>query len=69
MKSIEVTCPTCSGRALYAASNAFRPFCSERCRDIDLGAWASERFRVADAGQAVSDEVTPFESHDGNRDR
>lgn len=29
-----------------APSNKWRPFCSERCRQIDLGAWASERYRV-----------------------
>lgn len=41
-----VTCPTCGGQSLYAPANAFRPFCSERCKNMDLGAWASESFRV-----------------------
>jgi len=41
-----VACPTCGGNSLYAASNVFRPFCSERCKNMDLGAWASESFRV-----------------------
>ena len=41
-----VVCPTCGGDSIYAPSNAFRPFCSERCKDIDLGAWASESFRM-----------------------
>lgn len=41
-----VSCPTCGGPSLYAPSNRFRPFCSERCKQIDLGAWASETFRV-----------------------
>lgn len=41
-----VTCPTCGGVSVYAPSNAFRPFCSERCKNIDLGAWASEDFRM-----------------------
>ena len=31
---------------VYAASNRWRPFCSERCSGIDLGAWASESYRV-----------------------
>jgi endogenous inhibitor of DNA gyrase (YacG/DUF329 family) len=39
-----VQCPSCAGSSLYAASNAFRPFCSERCKLSDLGAWASEQF-------------------------
>ena len=41
-----VICPTCRGDSIYNASNAFRPFCSERCKGIDLGAWASESFAV-----------------------
>ena len=43
-----VRCPACGGDSVYAPSNAFRPFCSERCKGIDLGAWASESFRVPD---------------------
>jgi endogenous inhibitor of DNA gyrase (YacG/DUF329 family) len=46
-----VKCPACGGRSVYAVSNAFRPFCSERCKNSDLGAWANEDFRVpAEAG-------------------
>lgn len=41
-----VRCPTCGGDSIYAPSNSWRPFCGERCRQIDLGAWASESFRV-----------------------
>jgi len=41
-----VRCPTCSGPSLFAPTNRFRPFCSERCYQIDLGAWANEEFRV-----------------------
>ena len=42
-----VVCPTCGGDSIYAPSNEFRPFCSVRCKNIDLGAWASEGFRMA----------------------
>ena len=38
-------CPTCREPIVWEG-NADRPFCSERCRLIDLGAWASERYRV-----------------------
>jgi endogenous inhibitor of DNA gyrase (YacG/DUF329 family) len=31
----------------WVESNRFRPFCSERCRTLDLGAWAAERHRIA----------------------
>ena len=41
-----VVCPACKGPSLYAPTNAFRPFCSERCKNIDFGAWASESFRM-----------------------
>ena len=41
-----VACPTCGKQAPYAESNRWRPFCSERCRLADLGAWASESYRI-----------------------
>ena len=41
-----VRCPQCGGDSVYAPSNLYRPFCSERCKGMDLGAWASESFRV-----------------------
>jgi uncharacterized protein len=42
-----VRCPACGGDSLFAPSNEWRPFCSQRCKQIDFGAWASEEFRVA----------------------
>lgn len=42
-----VRCPHCGGASLFGPDNRFRPFCSERCRLADLGAWASEQYRVA----------------------
>ena len=41
-----VRCPACGGPSEYASSNAFRPFCSERCKTQDLSAWATERYAV-----------------------
>jgi uncharacterized protein len=41
-----VPCPTCKGNSVFNASNVFRPFCSERCKNLDFGAWASENFRM-----------------------
>jgi endogenous inhibitor of DNA gyrase (YacG/DUF329 family) len=41
-----VACPTCGATVVWSASSPFRPFCSERCKLIDLGAWAAERYRV-----------------------
>ena len=39
-------CPQCGRTADLSPDNRFRPFCSERCKLIDLGAWASESYRV-----------------------
>lgn len=39
---IIVSCPTCKQSVVYSEKNPNRPFCSERCRLIDLGEWASE---------------------------
>jgi endogenous inhibitor of DNA gyrase (YacG/DUF329 family) len=41
-----VPCPQCGKAADWTTENRFRPFCSERCKLIDLGAWASEAYRV-----------------------
>lgn len=41
-----VPCPTCGGDSIFAPSNPWRPFCGQRCRQIDLGHWADESFRV-----------------------
>ena len=43
-----VTCPGCGGPSVYASRNRYRPFCGERCKNHDLGAWASEEHRVPD---------------------
>lgn len=39
-------CPQCGEPALWAPDNPSRPFCSSRCKTIDLGAWASQSYRV-----------------------
>ena len=41
-----VTCPRCGKSVTWDTANRYRPFCSERCRVIDLGAWASENYRI-----------------------
>lgn len=42
-----VACPQCGKSVPWDPSNRFRPFCSERCKLIDLGHWAAEDYRVA----------------------
>lgn len=41
-----VTCPQCGGDSVYGPSNPYRPFCSQRCKNIDFGGWADESFRM-----------------------
>jgi endogenous inhibitor of DNA gyrase (YacG/DUF329 family) len=45
MNEQKIFCPVCRKETRWA-DNPFRPFCSERCRLIDLGKWASEEYRV-----------------------
>ncbi|MES2957097.1 MAG: DNA gyrase inhibitor YacG [Pseudomonadota bacterium] len=59
-----VPCPRCGAPSEFAPSNRFRPFCSERCRSADLGAWASEQYRVAaPATPEPDDDAPPSSSH------
>jgi uncharacterized protein len=44
--SRKVPCPQCGLESVWDAGNRWRPFCSERCKIIDLGAWAAEAYRV-----------------------
>lgn len=41
-----VSCPQCGTPVEWSPSSKWRPFCSERCKLIDLGEWAAERYRV-----------------------
>jgi len=41
-----VKCPQCGKPVEWSANSPFRPFCSERCKTLDLGAWAAEAYRV-----------------------
>ena len=55
-------CPTCQKPVEWSPAEKWRPFCSERCRLIDLGAWASERFCIAceSPPDAVGDGADPI---------
>lgn len=55
-KPLTVRCPTCGGPSVFTPANAFRPFCSERCKTLDLGAWASERYRVESQDTPAEDD-------------
>jgi endogenous inhibitor of DNA gyrase (YacG/DUF329 family) len=44
--SRKIDCPQCGKPTEYSTDNAYRPFCSKRCRLIDLGEWASEGYQI-----------------------
>jgi endogenous inhibitor of DNA gyrase (YacG/DUF329 family) len=53
-----VSCPRCGAPTPYSPENKWRPFCSERCKIIDLGAWAAESYRVTADEQRPPEEET-----------
>lgn len=55
----QVRCPQCGKLSPWSPENPWRPFCSQRCKQIDLGAWASEAYRVpvADAAPDADDQA------------
>ena len=54
-----VACPTCSRSVEWNSANRFRPFCSERCKNVDLGAWASEKYAIAAEPATDNDSEEP----------
>ncbi|MGZ4960723.1 MAG: DNA gyrase inhibitor YacG [Methylomonas sp.] len=58
-KPLTVACPTCKKRVPWTPEEKFKPFCSERCKLIDLGDWATEAHKIP--GEALED---PSEGED-----
>lgn len=56
---MKVPCPRCKQILEWSKDNPFRPFCSERCKLIDLGAWAAEERGIPGEFQDETD--TPFD--------
>ncbi len=48
---MEVKCPHCGKAAQFTPENKYRPFCSQRCAVLDLGAWADEKYKVPDSAE------------------
>jgi endogenous inhibitor of DNA gyrase (YacG/DUF329 family) len=51
-----VDCPTCGAKVEWTDASKFRPFCSERCKQIDLGAWAEGKYTIPAAEPPKDDE-------------
>ncbi len=65
-----IKCPTCKKPAKLGSPEF--PFCSERCRQIDLGNWAEEKYRIPDASppsEAGSAELLPNEPPDSDQEQ
>ena len=52
-----VRCPTCSRAVEWTEASRWRPFCSERCKLIDLGAWAAEQHAIPGEVIETEDDV------------
>jgi endogenous inhibitor of DNA gyrase (YacG/DUF329 family) len=46
MKKENITCPHCGKKNTWSSENLARPFCSQRCKLIDLGEWAEEKYKI-----------------------
>jgi len=57
-----VPCPQCGKAVEWTPSSKWRPFCSERCKLIDLGAWATGAYRIPLAESPEPGETPPDES-------
>jgi len=54
-KELIVSCPTCKKSIAWNTNFPYRPFCSERCKLIDLGDWADENHKIP--GQSVPSQM------------
>ncbi|MGA2777919.1 MAG: DNA gyrase inhibitor YacG [Steroidobacteraceae bacterium] len=59
-----VKCPTCKRPVEWVPESVFRPFCSDRCRLIDLGAWLTEKHAIPDAAAAGDEDPAPDGPHE-----
>jgi endogenous inhibitor of DNA gyrase (YacG/DUF329 family) len=50
-----IKCPTC-GKEIEYEGNEFRPFCSERCKLLDFGAWADEEYSLPTETASMTEE-------------
>jgi len=61
---MNLKCPKCKKRVIWE-ENEWRPFCSERCKMVDLGAWVSEDYRITEEAGEYEDQDPPDEDGRG----
>lgn len=59
---MQVQCPNCQAQVVWNEAATWRPFCSERCRLIDLGEWFNEEHKIA--GESADGEPATQQWHD-----
>ena len=59
---MQVACPRCSAAVEWCETSKYRPFCSERCKHHDLGAWANEEYVIPSVTpeEMLDPETTPI---------
>ncbi len=68
MRSVQ--CPNCKKPVTWSKESPYRPFCSERCRIIDLGAWANESYAIpVKDDSALSDDNSDIEENSDKNDK
>lgn len=50
-------CPGCKTTTYLGGNNKFAPFCSERCKNLDLGAWAEEKYSIPDEKLSLEENI------------
>lgn len=64
MNSRTYPCPNCKAPVKFDKTNSFRPFCSEGCKLIDLGEWASESYKIPSQEQLNTNDYDFDEDQD-----
>ncbi len=64
---MQIKCPFCKRKTTWE-ENPFRPFCSEKCKMVDLGRWASEEYRIESSVQDEDQDSNSQVIHDPQRE-
>lgn len=59
MSAPAIPCPTCGTAAPWSKDNPWRPFCSERCKLVDLGDWLTGNYRIPGEPADIDGPDTP----------
>ncbi|MCZ8130634.1 MAG: DNA gyrase inhibitor YacG [Steroidobacteraceae bacterium] len=66
MTAPRAKCPTCGHSMEWSPANPWRPFCGERCRLIDLGAWLTERHAIPGEPAPAPGDAVPVDDGVGD---